>query len=77
MNDENTALTQDAYSRYLAALNKNVWVKFHITQAEMIEKRRVLYQDRQFKEYDRQISSQVTNFIKEIDRMEEKALVHL
>ena len=43
----------------------------------MIEKRRVLYQDRQFKEYDRQISSQVTNFIKEIDRMEEKALVHL
>ena len=77
MTKNNNALTLDSYARYLAALNKNVWIKFHITSAAMIDKRRELYQDKQMKEYDRQISLQVTHFIKEIDKMEEKALVHL
>ena len=70
-------MTSESYARYLAILNKHVWIKFHITQSAMIDQRHVLYQDRQMKDYDRQISSQVTKFIKEIDRMEDKAMTHL
>ena len=37
LNKKGTALTSEAYARYLAILNKNVWIKFHITQRTMIE----------------------------------------
>ena len=59
----------------MATINKHAWVKFHISHRDVVDNRYSLYQDRQMKEYDKIISSQVTKFVREQNNFEEKALV--
>lgn len=46
--DENM-LTRQAYVKFQALMSKHVWIKFHITQREILENRYGLYQDRNLK----------------------------
>lgn len=77
MTEDGKTLTKEAYAKVYAIMNKHVWIKFHIVKKELVENRYGLYQDRQMKEYDKMISTQVAKFVREIDSIEEKALVFL
>ena len=48
--------TVEAFARAYAIMTKHIWIKFHITQRELIENRYSLYQDRKMKDYDKCIS---------------------
>ena len=75
--DDGSMLTMPAYAKALAIMYKHVWIKFSINRKELIENRYALYQDRKMTEYDKMISTQVTKYVREVDTIEEKALVFL
>ena len=61
----------------LAILGKHIWIKYNIVRKEILENRYGLYQDRDFKRYDKMISTQVTKYVREVDMMTDKALMYL
>lgn len=75
--ENDSMLTMPAYAKALAIMYKHVWIKFSINRKELIENRYTLYQDRQMTQYDKMISTQVTKYVREVDQIEEKALVFL
>jgi len=50
-------LSREAFVKFSALMQKHVWIKYHVTQREVLENRYGLYQDRRMKEYDKMISS--------------------
>ena len=56
LSEERQIFTKEAFARAFAIMTKHVWLKFHITQRQLIETRYSLYQERKMKDYDRNIS---------------------
>ena len=77
VDEDKQLFTVESFARAYAIMTKHIWIKFHITQRELIENRYSLYQDRKMKDYDKCISQQVNKFSKETENIEDRAVVYL
>ena len=77
LTDDYEMLDRSSFVKVIAIMQKHTWIKFHFTYSEHLEGRYSLYQERRMKDYDKSISTQVTKFFKEADKIEERGLVFL
>ena len=77
MSPDEEHFTKEGFARVLAILGKHIWIKYNIVRKEILENRYGLYQDRDFKRYDKMISTQVTKYVFESEVMEDRAIIYL